>query len=81
VMLPAALDSGPVDVVVANILANPLIELAEALNSLVKPGGRIVMTGVLAEQADGVMAAYRGWFDFEAPVQREEWVLLEGLKK
>ena len=81
VMLPDALDSGPVDLVIANILANPLIELSETLNSLVKPGGRIVMTGILAEQADGVMAAYRGWFDFEAPVRREEWVLLEGVKK
>jgi len=67
--------------VVANILANPLIELSETLNSLVKPGGRMVMTGILAEQADGVMAAYEGWFEFEAPVQREEWVLLEGVKK
>ena len=81
VMLPEALDSEPVDLVVANILANPLIELSETLNSLVKPGGRIVMTGILAEQADGVMAAYEGWFEFEAPVQREEWVLLEGVKK
>ena len=81
VMLPDALDSGPVDVVMANILANPLIELAESLNALVKPGGRIVMTGVLAEQAEGVMAAYREWFDFEAPMQREEWVLLEGVKR
>ncbi len=81
VMLPEELDTGPVDLVIANILANPLIELAETLNSLVKPGGRIVMTGILAEQADGVMAAYRGWFDFEALVKREEWVLLEGGKK
>jgi ribosomal protein L11 methyltransferase len=80
VMLPEALATGPVDQVMANILANPLIELAETLNSLVKPGGHIVMTGILAEQAEGVMAAYREWFDFEVPVQREEWVLLEGLK-
>ena len=81
VMLPEALDPEPVDLVVANILANPLIELSGTLNTLVKPGGRMVMTGILAVQADGVMAAYREWFDFEAPVQREEWVLLEGVKK
>ena len=36
------------------------------------------MTGILAEQAEAVMSAYREWFVFQVPVQREEWVLLEG---
>jgi len=38
------------------------------------------MTGILAEQAEAVMAAYVDWFVFAEPVYREEWVLLEGVK-
>jgi ribosomal protein L11 methyltransferase len=77
---PEALGQGSVDLVVANILANPLIELATDLSLRVHTGGQLVMTGILAEQAKAVMAAYRDWFVFAAPVYREEWVLLEGLK-
>jgi ribosomal protein L11 methyltransferase len=80
VMFPQDLDTGPVDVVLANILANPLIERAAALAGLVKQGGYIVLTGILAEQAEEVTAAYRQWFDFSAPVQREEWTLLAGMR-
>jgi len=70
-----------VDVVIANILANPLIEHAAALAGRVKQGGYIVLTGILAEQAVEVMAAYRPWFDFGVPVQREEWTLLAGIRR
>ena len=68
------------ELLMANILANPLIELAADFARRVKPGGQIILTGILAEQAEAVMAAYVGWFVFAAPVYREEWVLLEGLK-
>ena len=78
VLFPSELATAPVDLVLANILANPLIELADTLVDLVMPGGRIVLTGILAEQADAVMAAYDQWFTFHEPVCREEWVLLEG---
>jgi len=81
VMYPQELETGPVDVVLANILANPLIEHAASLAGLVKPGGHIVLTGILAEQAGKVMAAYRPWFDFGAPLQREEWILLAGIRR
>jgi ribosomal protein L11 methyltransferase len=80
-VLPGELETAPVELVLANILANPLIGLAGTLHSLVAAGGCIVMTGILAEQAEDVMAAYRAWFDFEAPRQREEWVLLVGRKR
>ena len=79
--LPDALDPRPVDLVIANILANPLIELAGRLARLVCGQGRILLTGILAEQADDVMSAYQQWFDFRVPVQREEWVLLEGIRR
>ena len=80
-LLPEALDARPVDLVIANILANPLIGLAESLAGHVFSEGYIVLTGILAEQAVDVMAAYRPWFEFRDPVEREGWVLLEGVKR
>ena len=81
VIFPGALDARPAGLLIANILANPLIELAETLAGQVSPGGHIVLSGILDEQAGDVMAAYRRWFDFRDPVQREGWVLLEGIKR
>lgn len=80
-LLPEVLDAPPVDLVIANILANPLIELADTLASQVSLQGNIVLTGILAEQARDVMTAYRPWFEFREPVGREGWVLLEGVKE
>ena len=80
-LFPEALDARPVDLLIANILANPLIELADTLASRVSLQGRIVLTGILAEQAGYVMTAYRPWFEFREPVKREGWVLLEGVKR
>jgi ribosomal protein L11 methyltransferase len=80
-LFPDALDAQPADLVIANILANPLIELAETLARHVSLRGHIVLTGILAEQAGEVIAAYRPWFEFRALVKREEWVLLEGVKE
>jgi ribosomal protein L11 methyltransferase len=77
-VLPGELDAAPADLLLANILANPLIELAGVLKGLVKPGGCIVMTGILAEQAEAVMTAYHCSFVFDEPVRRDEWVLLVG---
>jgi len=81
VLSPEALDARPVDLVIANILANPLIDLAESLAGRVTLEGHIVLTGILAEQAADVITAYRPWFEFREPVDREGWVLLEGVKK
>lgn len=65
------------DVVLANILAGPLRELAPLIAPLVKPGGDLVLSGILAEQADNVMDAYRPFgMVFEQPAVREEWVRL-----
>ena len=61
---PEALGQGSADLVIANILANLLIELATDLSLCVHTGGRLVLTGILAEQAEAVMVAYRDWFEF-----------------
>jgi ribosomal protein L11 methyltransferase len=78
VLLPEALPAGPVDLVLANILANPLVELADQLGGRVCTGGRIVLTGILDEQAGEVMQAYQPRFVFSEPVRRDGWVRLDG---
>ncbi len=69
------------DIVVANILSGTLIELCDLLTARVKPGGTIVLSGILAEQADAVGSAFKGSFEMGPPVMEEEWVLLEGHRK
>ena len=67
-----------VDLLLANILAQPLMELAAHFATLVNPGGQVVLSGILAEQAAAVSAAYAPWFTMQAPILREEWVRLTG---
>jgi ribosomal protein L11 methyltransferase len=66
------------DLLVANILANPLCLLAPALSRYVRSGGRIALSGILADQADEVLAAYRPWFNMTIWQQQEQWVALTG---
>ncbi|SEN17986.1 50S ribosomal protein L11 methyltransferase [Nitrosomonas marina] len=73
-------DVEQVDVVVANILSNPLIMLAPILTRAVRAGGRIALSGILASQADEVMSIYSPWFDMHIHAEQEDWVLLTGTK-
>jgi len=66
------------DALVANILAGPLTELAGRFATLLRPGGRIALSGVLAEQAETVAAAYGPWFIIGATTVRDGWALLSG---
>ena len=77
---PDALPIATHDVVVANILANPLILLAPALAQRVAAGGRIALSGILEEQADSVIAAYLRWFTLARWRGSEGWVLLTGTR-
>jgi ribosomal protein L11 methyltransferase len=69
------------DVVLANILAGPLITLAPLLASATRPAGRIVLSGVLESQAAEVVAAYAAQFEMSAPVGDEDWVMLVGQRR
>jgi ribosomal protein L11 methyltransferase len=60
------------DVVLANILAGPLIDLAAVIAGCARPGGTLVLSGLLSEQVDGVVAAYAGC-EIEDVVTREGW--------
>ena len=69
------------NVVVANILANPLTVLAPLLARLTLPGGQVVLSGILATQADEVRASYQPWFDMNTTEPEDEWVLLAGVRR
>jgi ribosomal protein L11 methyltransferase len=79
--LPADFHAQAADVLLANILLNPLIKLAGALSALVKDGGRIVLSGVLSTQMDSCLQVYSEWFDMDTPVFRDEWVMLTGTRR
>jgi ribosomal protein L11 methyltransferase len=70
-----------VDIVLANILAQPLIGLAARLAGCTRPGGRIVLAGLLERQADEVRAAYAQWFTFDADAVVDGWTRLSGQRR
>ena len=65
------------DVVVANILADPLVTLCAKIENALKSGGRLVLSGIMESQADWVMRSYQN-IQFEEPVIRDGWVRLTG---
>ena len=69
------------DIVVANILTNPLKLLAPLLAAATRPGGHIVLSGILAEQTGDVMKIYAQWFNLEPPITEEGWACLSGVKR
>ena len=81
---PAAI-SGRFEVVVANILAGPLVEFADSITSTLADRGMLALSGVLCEQAADVMAAYAPWIEFDEPVFREQdgqvWSRLTGTRR
>jgi ribosomal protein L11 methyltransferase len=79
--LPDGVMPAQYDVVIANILTNPLRALAPLLASAARSGGRIVLSGILAEQADDVMRIYAQWFDLAPAVLEDGWCCLSGMKR
>ena len=75
---PRSVEPASADVVMANILAGPLVELAPTLAAAARPGAQLVLSGILRTQAAEVSAAYAADFDMQAPVVREEWVSISG---
>ena len=70
----------PVDLVIANILAGPLEALAPTLIDLMNPGGRLILAGLLTEQAAALIEAYKPWVALSAVQELEGWTLLAGPK-
>jgi ribosomal protein L11 methyltransferase len=69
------------DVVVANILSSALMVLAPALAKYCKTGGKLALSGILASQTDTLIARYSEWFNMDTPTQKDDWVLLTGIKR
>lgn len=69
------------DVVVANILAGPLRELAPLISVLPKAGGHLGLSGVLASQAEGVCEAYIERFTLDPVAEKEEWCRITGVRR
>lgn len=78
--LPENMPTGQYDIVLANILAAPLIELSELIAGHVKPHGDLVLSGILTTQAQDVIKAYAPWFKMNEPDVRGEWVRITGTR-
>jgi len=70
----------PAQIVLANILANPLKLLAPLLAGVTRPGGKLLLSGILLGQAEDVGAAYRPWFTLDLAAEDEGWALLEATR-
>lgn len=68
------------DILIANILAKPLIELSEVFAAYIKPNSHIVLSGILSTQAQDVIEVYQRHYTFISQVQKEEWVRLHFIK-
>ena len=79
--LPDGLAARRYDLVVANILAQPLIELAPALAGRLRTGGRIALAGILESQAEDVRAAYAVTCDMTIGEREEGWALVQGVRR
>lgn len=76
-----AMRAAPADIVLANILAEPLEQLAATLATLVAPEGHIVLSGLLSSQAERLATLYGTWFDMAPAVHRDDWSRLSGRKR
>ena len=72
--------AGEYDLVVANILSNPLRVLAPAICAHVRSSGRLALSGILREQAEEIIAIYAQWLPMQVADVREDWVCLAGIK-
>lgn len=79
--LPEAMPAEPADLLLANILAGPLVSLAPQLSSLVRPGGRIALSGILAEQTEEILAAYRDAFELDPVAEKDGWIRVTGVRR
>jgi ribosomal protein L11 methyltransferase len=81
VYLPEDSPNEQVDIVLANILAQPLHELRQTISGHVKPKGKLILSGILEHQAAGLVADYEEWFEMDPPHIQDGWVCLTGTKK
>lgn len=81
VMLPDKIPEQKYDMVLANILAGPLVELSSMLANYCNTNGSIVLSGILETQSQSILDAYKPWFDLDEPAVQDEWVRITGKRK
>jgi ribosomal protein L11 methyltransferase len=81
VAIPDEAPHGQAAILLANILAEPLMELAPAFAERVEAGGSIVLSGILHDQAAPIASRYAAWFDMRPAIIRDEWALLHGVRR
>lgn len=81
VALPDDAAARKADILLANILAEPLFELAPAFAERVAAGGSVVLSGILQSQAEPVASRYAAWFDMGPAMVRDDWALLHGVRR
>ena len=69
------------DILIANILAEPLLQLAPRFAELLKVDGKIVLSGLLESQAEEIVLHYESWFDMDKPCIKDDWVRLSGRRR
>lgn len=78
---PASLGESAFDVVMANIIAGTLHGLADELTARCRPGGHLVLSGVLADQLEALQTRYATDFELQPPLQYGDWCLLHGIRR
>jgi len=81
VFLPAKMPDDKVDLLIANILSGPLVELSNRLATLVKPGGRILLSGILRQQENAIQSAYQPYFNLDPVCAKEDWIRVTGTRR
>jgi ribosomal protein L11 methyltransferase len=76
--LPEQVDTDTCDLLIANILAGPLLELRARFAQLVRPGGAILLSGILESQLHEVQSAYREYFAMQPARQHDGWACIAG---
>ncbi|PVZ66273.1 50S ribosomal protein L11 methyltransferase [Pelagibaculum spongiae] len=80
--LPEHAPDSVADLLIANILAGPLIELSSEMAARVKPGGKLVLSGILEHQVPAMLDCYSQWFEMSEPeIHHEGWARLDGIRK
>jgi ribosomal protein L11 methyltransferase len=74
-------ENSQADILMANILSGPLLQLAPKLVGLIKPGGKLVLSGLLLEQAEELLNCYSQWFEMDNPITKNDWVRLSGSRR
>jgi ribosomal protein L11 methyltransferase len=77
---PAAMEPGKFDLLMANILSRPLVDLAPHFADLVKPGGEILLSGILKTQLEDIQLAYKPFFELDQACFMEDWLRVSGIR-